>query len=207
MLSNWYIRQKGFTLLELLVAITIFATMTIMAYGGLSNVITNSESSGKALARLQEVQQTMLNLERDFSQIVERKIRDEFGEVKNYIVIDSNTGTLIEFTRSGRRNPARLLRSNLIRVAYKLDEGKLIRMYWPHLDRVQGMVPYETSLLTGVTNVEIRFLDNNAEWHSTWPPLNASSSAVGTTIFLSAIDYRITLDDWGEISRLFRVKS
>ena len=72
-------KNDGFTLLELLVAITIFAIMSVMAYGGLSNVIDNSESSKRSLLRLQEIQQAMINIERDFSQITDRGIRDELG--------------------------------------------------------------------------------------------------------------------------------
>ena len=106
-------KNTGFTLLELLVSITIFAVMSVMAYGGLSSVISNSESSKIALTRLQEVQQTMVNIERDFSQIAKRDIRDEFGSVRAYLITDDNSDLLIEFTRNGRRNPAGLLRSNM----------------------------------------------------------------------------------------------
>ena len=36
-------KNKGFTLLELLVAMVIFSLMSLMAYGGLSNVITGND--------------------------------------------------------------------------------------------------------------------------------------------------------------------
>lgn len=196
--------QRGFTLLELLIAISVFAVMSVMAYGGLSNVIANSESSEKSLARLQEIQQTFFNIERDFSQIIERGIRDEFGVDQPYISAGNNIDLLIEFTRSGRRNPARLLRSHLVRVAYRLNEGTLIRMHWPQLDRAPGMEASENPLLNNVKNVELRFLDDKKEWHTQWPPL---SSGTTTPTILRAIEYKILLDDWGEISRLYQVRS
>ena len=199
-------KNTGFTLLELLVSITIFAVMSVMAYGGLSSVISNSESSKMALTRLQEVQQTMVNIERDFSQIAKRDIRDEFGSVRAYLITDDNSDLLIEFTRNGRRNPAGLLRSNMVRVAYKLENGDLKRLYWPQLDRVQGMLPHENTLLSNVTIAELQFLDSNNEWHSQWPPLNASATPNNTSLALTAIEYKITLEDWGEISRLFKVQ-
>lgn len=199
-------KNTGFTLLELLVAITIFAVMSVMAYGGLNSVISNSESSKVALTRLQEVQQTMVNIERDFSQIAKRDIRDEFGSQRAYLITDDNSDLLIEFTRNGRRNPAGLLRSTMIRVAYRLENGELIRLYWPQLDRVQGMLPYENTLLSNVTSAELQFLDSDNEWHSQWPPLNASVTPNNTGLTLSAIEYKITLEDWGEISRLFKVQ-
>ena len=198
--------HNGFTLLELLIAITVFAVMTVMAYGGLSNVIANSESSKKSLVRLQEIQQTVFNIERDFSQITERSIRDEFGETQKYLTAGDNIDRLIEFTRNGRRNPANLLRSHLVRVAYKLEDGNLIRIYWPHLDRSPNAVPFENILLTAVNKTEFRFLDNNSEWHSEWPPLNPTRASNNDPITLSAIEFILTLDDWGNISRLFKVK-
>ena len=194
-------KNFGFTLLELLVAMTVFATMSIMAYGGLTNVITNSEAAEQSLDRLHEVQLAIFNIERDISQLTKRDIRDEFGSKKNYLEVGNDIDHLIELTRNGRRNPATLLRSHLLRVAYKLDEGKLIRITWPHLDRVQGMTPYETPLLSEVDNVEIRFLDSTAEWHSEWPPTSSASAAVR----LDAIEYKIILNDWGIITRLFKV--
>ena len=46
----------GFTLLELLVAVAIFAVLSAMAYGGLSNVIDNSQQTETSMQRLQEIQ-------------------------------------------------------------------------------------------------------------------------------------------------------
>ncbi len=48
-------KQQGFTLLELLIASIIFAVMAVMAYGGLSNVMDNSEASKRALLRLKQI--------------------------------------------------------------------------------------------------------------------------------------------------------
>ena len=200
-------KQNGFTLLELLIAISVFAVMSFMAYGGLSNVIANSESSKAALERLHTVQLSMFNIGRDLSQIAKRNIRDEFGDSQNYILSGGNNDSVIEFTRNGRRNPANLLRSNLVRVAYKLEEGNLIRMQWPQLDRVQGMIPYENTLLTDVTNLNLRFLDNSAKWHDEWPPLNSAGTTSGTPGNLEAIEMKITLNDWGEIRRLIKASS
>lgn len=200
-------KPNGFTLLELLVAITVFAIMSFMAYGGLSYVIDNSEASEKHLKRLHEAQLAMFNVERDLSQIAERSIRDELGDEKKYIESGGNIEYLIELTRNGRRNPAKLLRSHLVRVAYKLNDGNLIRLHWPHLDRVQGMLPYETTLLTNVSSAEVRFLDSDKEWHSLWPPLNTTSSTNNAPITLKAINFKISLEDWGEISRLIKMNN
>jgi len=200
-------KLSGFTLLELLVAVAVFAILSAMAYGGLRNVIDNSRQTESAMERLQQVQMTMLKISRDFTQLSQRNIRDEYGNTSNYIMTGQGGDVFIEFSRGGRRNPAGLLRSHLQRVAYKLEENRLSRLHWPHLDRTQEMEPYESVLLDDVENAGIRFLDSNNEWHNEWPPLSATGQTTGTAMVLSAIEFRLELKDWGELVRLFRVSS
>jgi type II secretion system protein J len=92
-------------------------------------------------------------------------------------------------------------------VAYKLEENRLSRLHWPHLDRTQEMEPYESVLLDEVEDAGIRFLDDSNEWHNEWPPLNATGQTTGTAMVLSAIEVRLELKDWGELVRLYRVGS
>ena len=197
----------GFTLLELLVAVAVFAVLSAMAYGGLRNVIDNSQQTDIAMQRLQQVQLAMVKISRDFTQLSQRNIRDEYGNTNNYILTGEGDDVFIEFSRGGRRNPAEMLRSHLLRVAYKFEDNTLSRLHWPQLDRTQEMEPYESVLLEDVENASIRFLDNNNEWHNEWPPLDATGQADGSTVVLSAIEFTLELQDWGEIVRLFLVNS
>ena len=190
--------QRGFTLLELLIASIIFAIMAIMAYGGLANVLDNSKSSQQALLRLQQVQQSVSVLNRDFSQIIQRGIRDEYGNKQPYLTAGNNIDNLIEFTRGGRVNPANLLRSSLLRVAYRFDDEKLVRLQWPQLDRAQGVEAKQTTLIDNIENITLRFLDENGEWQEQWPPLNTGSDSTP-----AAIEIVMQLKDWGDIRRLY----
>ena len=203
-------KQQGFTLLELLIASIIFAIMAIMAYGGLDNVISNSQASKQALKRLQQVQQTVSVLNRDFRQLIPRPIRDEFGNTQPYLSAGNNIDYLVEFSRGGRVNPGGLLRSTLLRVAYQFDEETLVRLQWPQLDRTQEEEPKKTTLIDNLEAVTIRFLDPAGEWQEQWPPLNAASTnAPGTaiaTIYPLAIEIILQLKDWGEIRRLYQVE-
>jgi general secretion pathway protein J len=196
--------QQGFTLLELLIASIIFAIMAIMAYGGLANVMDNSKSSERALKRLQQVQQSISVINRDFSQLASRAIRDEYGNIQPAFIAGANIDNLVEFTRGGRVNPANLLRSTLLRVAYRFDDEKLIRLQWPQLDRAPGIEAKKTELLDNVEKVSLRFLDQDSRWQEQWPPLNATSdTAGGVATKPVAIEMIIQLNDWGEIRRLY----
>jgi len=197
----------GFTLLELLVAVAVFAILSSMAYGGLRNVIDNSQQTELSMQRLQQVQLAMLKISRDFTQLSQRNIRDEYGNPNNYIMAGEGGDVFIEFSRGGRRNPAQLQRSHLQRVAYKLEENTLSRLHWPHLDRTQEMQAYESVLLEDVENASIRFLDNSNEWHNEWPPLSATGQPGDAAVALSAIEFTLELQDWGELVRIFQVSS
>lgn len=192
-------RQSGFTLLELLIASIIFAIMALMAYGGLSNVMDNSKASQQALQRLKQIQQAVTVISRDFSQILPRAIRDEYGNVQPAISAGNNIDNLVDFTRGGRVNPANLLRSTLLRITYQFDDEKLLRLQWPQLDNAPGAETRQTILIDDVENVSIRFLDQNAEWQEQWPPLNTGT----TEPELVAIEIKLQLNDWGEIRRLY----
>lgn len=195
---------RGFTLIELLIAIAVFSVMSVMAYGGLSQIIQNSSHSKLELQRLQSIQRAVLSISRDLTQVIERDIRDEYGNTQPFLLADNSIDYLLEFTRNGRRNPAKLQRSHLLRVAYQHEDGKLLRLFWPQLDRAQGMEPYESILLEQVTAVDLRFRDDTGEWHSTWPPLNAQQAGDNSSQ-LSAIEFTLELENWGEISRLYQV--
>ncbi|MDH5711268.1 MAG: type II secretion system minor pseudopilin GspJ [Gammaproteobacteria bacterium] len=193
--------DKGFTLIELMVAIAVFSVMAVMAYGGLSQIIENNRHSRIELERLQVVQRAMLTINRDINQIIARNIRDEYGNPQPYINAGNNLDYLIEFTRSGRRNPAELKRSNLLRVAYQLKDNKLIRLFWPQLDRAPTMQAYENELIDRVKSIDFRYLDDKKEWHTDLPPLADSGKSQ-----LKAIELTLELEDWGTIKRLYQVR-
>lgn len=197
--------------------------MALMAYGGLSNVIDNSEASGEALDRLREVQQSVSVMDRDFSQVVNRSIRDEYGVEQSFLVADTSSDELVEFTRGGRVNPAGLTRSSLLRVAYQLKENELIRLQWQQLDRAQGIEPKQTTLIKDVEDFSINFLTDGGETSDRWPPLNATGNTpapastagnnpganTGTSaqaLRPLAIEIIMELSDWGEIRRVYALK-
>lgn len=202
-------RVNGFTLLELLVALSIFAVMAAMAYGGLSSVIEARIQVDAALERNQRLQQTIFRLQSDLGQIAARDIRDEFGDARPALIGD--TGAVLAFTRHGWRNPLNESRSHLQRLRYRLDEdSRLVRDHWRVLDRAQDSVPVETVLLEDVERLEWRFLNDAREWQGRWPP-PATGGPPGNTpgpeqdTLPIAVELRLTTENHGEIRQIFAI--
>ncbi len=206
-------RQSGFTLLELLVSMGIFALMAAMAYGGLNAIIKERQATDKHAARLAQLQTSFLWLGRDIEQTINRKIRDEYGD-SQLAMTSAGFGLFqLELTRGGWRNPAGRTRSNLQRVAYSVRDGELIRSYWNVLDRAQDSKALEVVLLNGVTRMELRFLSGpgsglnsgqaKQEWTDTWPSsLLGAQPSDGLPL---AVEVVLETESEGRITRLFRV--
>jgi len=196
-------RQSGFTLLELLVALGIFALLAAMAYSGLNSVMTARQITTQHAERLAQLQMAFLWLGRDIEQAIDRSIRNEYAEVRPAMLGVETGRYQLELTRTGWRNPAGRARSNLQRVAYGLRDGNLLRVYWNVLDRAEDSVPLESVLLEGVDKLELRFLNDKNTWQNAWP-----SSQLGGVASITpprAVEVTLETKDEGRITRLFRV--
>ena len=200
---NRQVSQRGFTLLELLVALSIFALLAAMAYGGLNTVMRAQQITTQQVERLAQLQKTFFWLERDITQAVDRPVRGEFGDPQPAMVGLTLGERRLELTRNGWRNPVGRQRSNLQRVAWGLRDDKLVRLYWNVLDRAQDSKPLETEMLDDVEKLELRFLDNKQKWHDVWPAL--SRGVVASINLPRAVEVTVETGREGRIRRVFLV--
>lgn len=162
---------KGFTLLELMVAIVIFSMISTAAYKLFMSVTRAHEVTQSVLDELDKLQRAEIVLEKDLFQMVRRPVRDESGRQQAALKLPGTGGVLIEFSRSGWQNPLQTTRSTLQRVAYTMEGNELIRYYWPMLDRAPDTPRIRQSVMSGVSSVKFRFLDENKRWVNAWPPV------------------------------------
>ncbi len=197
-------RLVGFTLIELLVAIGIFALISAIAYGSLARLMDDR-------ARLQGEQEfwralslTFMRLEEDLTQARERSMRDVIGFAQPaFRGQPTDTRTLatpsVEFIRGGVLMFSDGARSDLQRVAYRLDEGTLKRLTWPVLDLGPQTEPLETPLLGEVEEFRVRFYAPSGAWLDVWP-----TDGINETL-PRGVEVKITLKRRGEFTRLFMV--
>jgi general secretion pathway protein J len=201
--SHIFARYTGFTLLELLVALAVFVIMSVAAYSGLRSILSAQAHVEAQAQRLAQVQMAFRFIKNDIEQIIPRDIRDEYGDLRPALESDDISGNLLVFTRSGWDNPLEHPRSTLQRVAYRVEEERLFRLHWNTLDRSGINEPHKTMLLDNIQAARVRFLDGTTEdeWQTVWPPTENKEKAVSS--LPRAVELSITLNDWGEILRLF----
>ena len=195
--------NKGFTLLEVLVAIAIFAMISLAAYQILQGVLRSGEISKEHSEALTELQRAMLIIEQDFSQITYRLSRDENVEEDELQVMSAGESLFesddqgIEFTRLGWTNPFDLLpRSELLRVRYRLKEGQLQRLYFLYPDLQVGDEPKVQVLLNDVETLSFRFWDSS--WLDSW---------TSTDSLPDGIEISFTTKQYSEVRRVFMISA
>ena len=192
--------SQGFTLLELLVALAIFAVVSMLAYGGLSSALTARQQVLQSLDRTTALQKAFVRLRNDLQQLRARPSRDPYGEAQPALALLADGA--VEFTRSGWRNPLAQPRSALERVTYRLDaDGRLMRTSWRAVDRAQNAPVSEAVVLDQVEDLRWRFLEGN-EWREAWPP-PAAAGTVPLDAVPRAVEVALVLKDLGEVRLLF----
>ncbi|MGI9204289.1 MAG: type II secretion system minor pseudopilin GspJ [Woeseiaceae bacterium] len=198
-------QSGGFTLIEVLVAMAVFALVAALAYGTLNQTLLSSELLSDRMDRLQALQRAVRMLTDDLQQLTPRPIRDELGD--NYgpaLNTGFQTGFAVELTRGGWSNPMVLPRSTQQRAAYRIEDNELLRYHWNVLDRTLSNEPIVISLLDGVESLQFRFYRSEEEFVDQWPaPNTAGSTSVRSRP--RAIEFILTLEDEGEIMRLIEV--
>ncbi len=192
---------QGFTLIEVLVAIAIFASLSVGAYQVLNQVQRSNEISQERTARLNEISRALVLMDADFRQMAARQFRSDGKEAssqfliwQDYLLGSEQKG--IVFTRLGWHNPQQQFpRGEVSKVAYTLKDGVLDRVWWRYSDTSAGQEGIVAPMLTKVESWSMRFYFDN-KWISTWDKEQALPSAIAV---------KLTLEDYGDIERIYLI--
>jgi len=190
-------RALGFTLIEMLVALTVFSILSVMAYRALDGVLALDERSSNTLAADSAKHRAMAILLQDFLHIRPRVVRNERNDYQRAYEISEEY--LVRFTRGGLPMLASMP-AGMQRIAYSLnDEKELLRWVWPQLDGTSDLEPQSKVLLTGVEEFLVEQLDENNSFVNAWPPINEATELHGLP---KMIRLTIELADGSKLERL-----
>ena len=180
-------KQRGFTLLEVMVALGILAFVIIATHQILETTTRAKDASDEKIAELNGLQTTFRLMDQDFSQMTKRAVRNESGDVQEqyllagrYVLESQYDG--IAFVRDGWINPINLLpRSELQAVGYRVIDDNLERVYRVYVDQLDNMEPRVQRVLGNVEELKFEFLDDKNEWQEQWE-IKALPKAVAVTL-------------------------
>ena len=184
---------RGFSLIELLVAVTVFAIMSALAYGGLNSIARTRGELARQEDEFRDLMRAVGTLQRDLRAATARPVRGNFGQELPAFV---GTADHLEFTRLGFANPQAEPRSNLQRVLYELDAGMLTRGRYAVLDRAPTTAPTLADLKIKAEDFRLRYLDADNRWLDAWPPAQEKNQA---TVLPRAVQWRLRTQRDGEI--------
>ena len=192
--------SAGFTLVELLVALAIFALLAAFAYRGLDAMLQGRVALEGESRKWRDVTLAVGRLERDLSAVLARAAWNASGT--QVAALSSTLDTFehrdgIAFTRSGTV----LLQGPLAapqRVAWRLVDDRIERLTWAGVDAGPRDEPVPVPLLAGVSALSFRYLQPNGEWRAVWGvPGNAEPlpAAVEVTVRLASGERIVRLFD------------
>jgi len=161
-------REQGFTLMEVLIAVTITSVIGLGVWQVIGSVVNSRDRVNELAGKFENIQKVMLLLERDIVQIVNRPARDLYGDFQPALT-SRDEGYALLLTRQGWRNPLGLRRSELQRVAWEYSGNELRRHYWSVVDQGQDDSSRSVLLLDNVLGFDIQFLDTSGNRLDQWP--------------------------------------
>ena len=186
-------RRAGFTLVEVLVSLLIFAMIASACVALLAVAVDSRFAVKTATDRLAALQRTRALLKADLGQAVFRPVRNAAGVRDTAALRGGEGGVLLSLTRTGWSNVSDQPRASLQRVDYVLVGDRLERRVHGALDGARAGTPQVLS--TGVTAARVVFLSDGVE-RPVWP-------ATDQRTMPDAVRVDLTLEGYGPVSQWF----
>ncbi|MCC2601989.1 type II secretion system minor pseudopilin GspJ [Sphingopyxis yananensis] len=156
--------DQGFTLVEMLVALALFAAIAAMGVTLLRSSVNSQESVQKRLSSMGGVNRLRAILAEDLAQALSRRTRDVAGaEVPAFV----GTAEDMAFVHGGAGGWEGRSAPDVQRVRYALENGTWTRAVQPMLD---GTVMGKGDVFArDIAQATLRYRDGRGGWHDMWP--------------------------------------
>ncbi|WP_160326763.1 type II secretion system minor pseudopilin GspJ [Thiomicrospira sp. WB1] len=187
--------DQGFTLIELLIAMTISSVVLLLAYQTLNETVLVESRLHQHQQTQQGIEKAITWFEQDLGQMAPRSIKDALGGTFPAFQYREDIGLSLSRFAQG---PSLFETGGIVRVDYRLNQGKLKRRIWPVLDQAPGVEPVEMLLLEGVRQWQWRFLDASGQWQTRWPVGDLGANALPL-----AVSMILEIEKLGRVERIW----
>lgn len=164
---------RGFTLIEMMIALLIFAVVGLMCAKGISSISLMQEKQRQVMAETSKIQMIYMLLQRDLTQAINRPVRAHNTVIPGFIAGNAVrlNNEVFELTRMGSPNPnvQQLALSSLRRVGYFLDSHQvLIRASWRNINQIMDEQPTRKILARDVKKMQVNYIDVEGNAQVSW---------------------------------------
>jgi general secretion pathway protein J len=187
-------RRAGFTLIEILIALAILGLIAVLGYRAVSSLTDSEAQLSVESQRWRSLDALFARLESDMRLAQPRDVRVGAAIEPAWLAQKDDAGNAV--LRVARAGPEFSLEPGSAgqRIGYRLHNGAVEVLYWPHLDEPTGVEPVAYALAGGISRFDIAYLDKSGGWHDRWPLL-------GEPPLPRAIRIQLTLDDGTAVER------
>lgn len=152
--------DSGFTLVEVLISLFIFALISAGTMGAMLQTFAAKDRLNIASAELADIAAFRSILRADMNAMTLRPMRDGVGGTENYLVTTQNpeeASAILTFSRLGRSNPTGAPRGQVERVRYLMRDGQFIRESLAHENPAEREGWSGRVLLEGIESVDVTY--------------------------------------------------
>jgi general secretion pathway protein J len=195
-------KKSGFTLIEVLIALMIFAFVAVMTSIGLRNITSSQTILSARNTTISDVQLAMSLMQQDLTQMVNRSATVN-GEPQTSLL--ANAGA-ISFTTANNPNiGGAFAHSDLFRVKYFTNNQGLVRQINLFVDATNKSQPINEVILPGATDLSFKFINSTGQILSYWySQITNSLMQPNPNPLPQGVVVDITVKGIGEIQRVFQ---
>ena len=205
-MSRYRQRQKiaysGFTLIELMIAIMVFAVITMISYRVISSLIKTKEVITAVHNKWGGLSNAIIRLNKSINQVIPLTVLGADGNILSAIQgkfkLENKFDAQLELTESGFIGDQIYGSSPPRRIGYRFADKRLYLVTWPVLNRVINTIPRMDILLENVQSFDVKFLYLDGKWREIWPtnPIDSDKFPTGVRVNIKLMSKEEITRQW-----------